>query len=860
MSNIRRFLQRLGHAFRPDRAEADLQREVASHLALLEDEYRRRGMSPEQVHTEARKAIGGAEQAKIRHRDARSFLWLDELFADVRQAWRTVIRNRRSSLAAMLILTTVGVVTTLTLGIADTVLFRALPYHDPDRVHVVMMTTDDAMDQRYTRVSNRVLQLFAEPRYGISAAGLIHDGPAIRIDTPDGPSGIVTASVTPGYFQVLGVRPVRGRLFSDHDADAGRYVALLAHATWLTRFGGAEDVVGQTVTLGDTTLDVVGVLPRGVFLPMLFGQVPEVFTVRRFPAATDEKFGAAYPVVRLSRDVTREQAQTALMTMARASRPADSTALPVLEPARTVLFPAGQTIMRWLVTCTLMLVALAAVNLASLLLVRGFGRARETGVKLALGASRARIVRPVLFEVLGVSLASGVAAVVIARAAFEPLLAYVPQITYGNAAVGIDSRVAVMAVGVVAASAVLATVASVWFSMRRDADVLIRSAGRGWSSMVTWRRGRVLVGAQIALTVVLVFGAAITAKAFAALLNVPLGFDPENVARMSIQHRPGETLPYLRVFQRLEARPDVVAVGAVSQVPFDRGTPDEGAQSDDGARLGGISYALPGYFDALRLLVVRGRGLTWTDDREDRDVAVLTEAGARALAPDGEVLGRTFTNGSRNRTFRVVGVVADPRHSIEGGLEPIAYALPPPVHRPFTLMIRTTHRNDELLHALQQSVRDELPDLRIGTVWFSDSIRNVTAFRNPRFQTIVLSTLSSVALVLTMVGIVGVLGCLVAARTRELAVRAAIGATPASLVRLVIRQGLAPVAAGVVAGLVATRWASGFAEAQLFAVDTSGVGAIVMTVVAVLTAALVAAWIPSRRAGRIDPVVALRAE
>lgn len=859
MSNLRRLWLRLVHAFRPERAEADLAREVASHLALLEDEYRQRGMSPEEAHTAARKAIGGAEQAKIRHRDTRSFRWLDELLTDVKQAWRTAVRNKRSTVSAVFILSVVGAVNALVFGLADAVLLRPLPYREADRVFIVQMMNESG--QRFTRVGNDVLQLFAQPAHGLSRAGILGSGPRITIDLPDGPSGVVTASATPSYFEVLGVRPEAGRLFSDADTETGGHVALLSYDGWRTRLGGRTDIVGTTVTLGNATLDVVGVLPPNVFLPTLFAEAPEVIVAAPYPGPNDEKAGAFYPVVRLDADTTIERAQAALTAVARANHTGPGApSIPALDPMRAVLFPAGQPIMRWLVACTLALVVLAGVNLAGLFLVRGFGRARDTGVKLALGASRTRIIRPVLLEVMGICVAGGLAALAVASQMFEPLLEYVPRLVYRNAPVGIDFRVGVITVAAIAMAALVSTLLATWFSSRRDADVLIRSAGGGRASVATWKRGRVLVAVQIALTVVLVFGAAITARAFVTLLNVPLGFDPTNVMISGMATSTSEALDYEHILRVLRDRPDVEAAGGVARTPFDRSAHDDGVSLPGGQQLG-LTYMLPGYFETIRRPLIRGRHVTWDDYRSDPGAVVVSATAAQVLAPGGDALGMSFAN-RHGRKLHVVGIVEDALYDV--GSDPQAsvygFAVAPERLRRLNVVVRTTHRSDVLLQHIQRQVSDQAPAARIHVGWWADDIFNVTGFRNPRFQTIVLSTLSGVALVLTMVGIVGVLGCLVAARTRELAVRAAIGATPGSLARLVIRQGMVPVAVGIIAGLIATRWAAGFAEAQLFVVDTQGAGALVTTAAAVIVAALVAAWIPSRRAGRIDPVVALRAE
>jgi predicted permease len=850
LSGLRRLCLRLVHALRPERAERDLAREVASHLALLEDELVRRGMTREQAYTEARKQLGGAESAKQLHRDNRSFRWLDELLIDVRQAWRTVIRNKRSTVASILILTTVGAVNALVFGLADAVLLRPLPYRDADRVFIVMMM-NEATGQRFTRVGNDVLQALARPDFGLSGAGILGDGPRITVNGPEGPTGIVTASATPNYFEVLGIRPAVGRAFADADTRVGRHVALLSHEAWQTHFGRDPDVVGASVALGNTTLDVVGVLPPGAFLPTFWGDAPAVVVAAPYPRAEDEKAGAFYPVVRLGDGTTVEQAQAALTAVAGASQTGTSaTSIPVLDSMRSVLFPAGRTIMSWLVACTLALVVLAGVNLAALFLVRGLGRARDTGVKLALGASRTRIIRPVFLEVTGICAVGGLVAVAIARQVFEPLLEYVPQIVYRNAPVGVDLRVGLITMAGVTLATCASTFLATWFSSRRDADALIRSAGGGRSSSTTWRRGRTLVTTQIALTVVLVFGAAITVRAFVTLLNAPLGFDPANVMTAGMVMPRTGTIDYEHVLRSIGARPGVESVGGAARMPFDGSGHDDGVALPDGRRLG-VTHILPDYFETIRRPLIRGRHVTWNDYRDDPGAVVVSESAARMLSANGDALGASFAN-RFGRTLHAVGIVADATYDVGGEPQASVYGFAgaPDALRRMNVVVRTTHRSDVLLQDLRMSMQDHFPTARIRLGWWHDSIANVTGFRNPRFQTMVLTSLSGVALVLTMVGIVGVMGSLVASRTKELAVRAAIGATPGSLVRLVVRQGLVPVAAGVVAGLVATRWASRFAEAQLFAVDTTGV----------VGATLAATVVPARRAGRVDPVSALKSE
>ena len=860
MAGLRRLLLQLLHAFRPDRAEAELAREVAAHLALLEDEYRRRGMTPDEARRAARRAIGGAEQAKIQHRDARSFRWLDEIAGDAREARRAMQRHWRSSLVAILILTIVGSVNAAILGIADGVLFRRLPYSSPERLRIIMMQ-GESTGGRYTLVPVDTLTLLEQPQPEFSRAGLIDDGPRIRVITPDGPVGLVTASATASYFEVLGVRPARGRLFSDDDVGRGTHVTLLTYGTWLARFGGREDVVGQSVQLGDVTLDVVGVLPDGLFLPMMFGTRPEIVTATAFPRQGD-RGGAFYPVARLADDVTSEQAQARLTAIARAAPMSGATraGLPVFDPVKSIMFPNGRPIMRWLIAATIALLVLACVNLASLMLVRSHGRSREVGVRLALGASRTRVIRPVLIEVVALSLAGGVLAVVLAKVIFPLLLAQVPRLAYGNAPVGVDLRVSLITVGACMSAALIFTFVPAWRAARRDAQSLIR-AGTSQGTAPGWKLGRPLVVLQVALAVVLVFGAVITGRAFVGLLQIPLGFDTENVATLVVTPPEGGYAQdfFPRALDTIRQRPDVIAAGAIGSHPFDGAAPDEGVRTASGQPAVGIAHALPGYFEAVRIPVVRGRPLALTDLRENPNAAVLSESAARVLFPDRDPLGATLDNG-RGRTFNVVGVVADVRKNLGSEQEPVVFAMPAPFRRILTFVVRTTHRDDVLLRDLQRSLREIAPASRVTAEWWADSIANVSEYRNPRFQTIVLGTLSAVALILTAFGLVGVVGFLVVARERELGIRAAIGATPGSLVRLVIGQSLVPVGVGVAIGLMATRWASRLAEAQLFDVDTKGAATLAITAGVIVITAIAAAWLPSRRAGRVDPVIILRAD
>jgi putative ABC transport system permease protein len=855
MAALRRWLARLRQALRPVH-DADVRRELAAHLALLEDEYRRRGMTSAAACHAARKALGGTEQVRMAHQDARGFRWIDELRVDARSAARTLVRHRRSTTVSVLILAIAGSVNAVTLGIADVVLFRPLPYRDPTAVRVLQMRNPKT-GQRYTRVPEHVMALLNGPHDTISAVGVIDggEGPRITITSSNESRGVVTAGATATYFDVLGVTPSRGRLLNERDV-VGRS-ALLSYEGWLRYFGGSESIVGQSVTLGGVSLDVVGVLPPGLFLPMMFGDKPAVITLAPVPQLTGNG-GAFYPVVRLARGVSLERAQASLDSLILAGLPNAETrqGLPVLDPPQTLLFTAGRPIMQALVLASVAFLILASVNLASLLLVRHRDQARDVGVRLALGATRTRIVRPLLFELIAISLAGTGCAVLLARSAFPSLLEQVPGVAYGSAPVGVDLRVALLTLGLGLLTTLVFSFVPTWRSVMHGARPLVITGGGAHSRQ--WRSGRPLVAAQVALTVLLVFSATVTARAFVTLLQTPLGFDPQQVARLSLGWRRGPDFQQqsVQLIAALSQSPDVIAIGAASQIPFDGSAPDEGVRMAGTTRVG-IRYVLPGFFDAAGISILRGRALMPADTESDPGAAVVSASGARALFGSRDPLGETFES-ERGRSFHVVGISADILQGIGDDSYAQALVVPGRDLRRLTLLARLRTNRDTALRTLEQAVRSASPGTSVTATWWSESISNVTAYRNPRFQTIVLGTLSVVALLLTAVGIVGVVGFLVASRTRELAIRAAIGATPRSLVAMVVRQGLAPVAAGLATGLLGTQWAARFAEAQLFKVDTTGFAAVATAAAIVIAMGLVATYLPSRRASRLNPADILR--
>jgi hypothetical protein len=275
--------------------------------------------------------------------------------------------------------------------------------------------------------------------------------------------------------------------------------------------------------------------------------------------------------------------------------------------------------------------------------------------------------------------------------------------------------------------------------------------------------------------------------------------------------------------------------------------------------VGGIVHVLPGYFETISIPLLRGRTLNRDDARGGADVAVITDSAARILFPGRDPIGGSFSN-SRGRRFTVVGAVADIRNSLDREPEPLAYVIPQDETRVMTLVIRAQSRKESTVAAIRRGIGGIAPGRLVEARWWNDSIQGMTAYRNPRFQTLVFGTFAGLALLLIALGTFGVVSFSVAARTREIGVRMALGATPRSLVGMMVGQTLAPIAAGLILGLVLTRWLSKLAEAQLYKVETNDPIMTVIAALVVIAIAVLAAYAPARRASRIDPLAVLRAE
>jgi predicted permease len=676
------------------------------------------------------------------------------MFQDLALACRRLRHAPAFTAVAVLTLAlTIGANTAI-FAIADAVLFRPLPYSDPGRVHV-LMTRDPHTGRHLSSVPFAYLQAIDEYHRGLGEVGLrgpvtmtVHAG-------VDGAEWMEAIAVTPGYLRVLGVQPVRGRLLDVTD-QPGR-AAVITHESWQRRFGGDEQIIGRSESLGSEPRDIVGVLPPGFMVPaaalnFLYSAAgrPEFLTRGAPPGVSSDSDVPGVvtgglsdeAVVRLEPGVTLEQAQAEIDALLAPLREGRLDHVVLVSP-RAVLFPTGRPMMVFLVAAAALVLLMGCAHLANMLLARHRSRERELGVHAALGATRLRIVRPILLEALIVGTTAAALAVLTTALTFDLLLRQVPPIAYGSAPVGVDVRVAVFAVTLGVLAGVAFAVVPAW-SARLDVQTLLTGrSGAGRSGYTAFAYP--MVAMQVALAIVLVFGAVIAGRAFVSILRVPLGFSPENLVAIHVQPNPFTTPDlrgfYTRAIEALERRGDVQAAGAGGSVPTDGFRRAEVVDLSGDQRPVDVLYALPGYLEAVGMSLVRGRRLTWTDVA-DANVAVMSESAARALFRNEDALGAAFTT-RQGRQFTVVGVVSDVQRSLGRELDPPAYVIPPPdMTRAMTLVARMRGRGPRALDEMRREIGRLTPDAAVTAVWWADAINALTEYRNPRFQILVASRAS----------------------------------------------------------------------------------------------------------------------
>jgi len=873
--------QRTLGLFRGRRREDELADEIEQHLAHLAEEHEHRGLSPREARLAARREFGGVAQTREAFRDQRRWPSIETLLQDIRFATRALIKDRGTTFAAIALLT-IGVGTTVVMAdVLDRLLLRDPEHVDrPDLARRLYEQTDNGAPSRM--YSNYVtLEKLANglPRevevwgaFQNERIGMGHGSAAHYVDT---------IGCTEGYFDVLGLTPALGVLPSTkrHVVADG---VVISHALWQRDFGGAMDVVGKPLRLGKRMYTVVAVMPRG------FAGIDDDPVDLWLPLASRKdtdpawKTGTHYfglmGLFRLRPDVSRREAEvhasqvyTAVNSLAYmdGKKHRHQIIFGELPPAR---HPAGTGTVRVLLpiaAVSTLVLLIACGNVGNLLLVRGLRRAPELALKTALGATRLRLLRETFVEALLLAIgAGGTALVVVMTVGVFVRRYFLPPMA--ATAVPLDVRLTLLTVGVCALAALLLSLAPAMRLTRARMATPGRITLRGGPSHLL----DVFVGTQVALTVPLLVGASLFAVSVWLARQDDFGYAVPHVGVVSSDlvedGRPAEQhVAHERIRDRLATLPGIVAASLVGSPPF-RGGYCITYQIPGGAPGSGLCPIMnvvdERFFDVMRLRVTRGRVFTAGENAAAAaPVVVINEAMQRKHWPDRSPIGTCMTIDAIP-CVRVIGVVENGGGGpyLPDKSDPIAlYFLPigrfPDRIAPRAVIFRSSEDPSRLLGTVQRASHESSPNLPFVDAW------PVSEVLEPQLKPLQLGStvflaLSALALAIAAAGLIVVTAHGVTRRTREMGIHLSLGATPGIVVRLMLRRTLMALAIGLVAGLGLAFAGSRLFTDLLYRVEPRDPRVFAACAVTLLIAGTLAAWLPARRAGRIDPSVALRTE
>jgi predicted permease len=888
---MRRFLIRLLNVFHARRAEDDLARETAAHLALLEDDYRRRGLPADDARFAARRAFGGVEQAKDRQRDARSFPLLDDARRDLGHAARLLRRDPLFALTAVLSLAIgIGANTTI-FTVANAVLFRPpAGVAAPERLVDIGTRTPgggfgNSSYPNYLDFRQRTTTL-----EGVYAYSLFPQAMSFGSGGTAGTERIFGTLVSGNYFSLLGAAPAAGRLFSGDEADqpGSNSVVVLSHRFWTRRFNRDPAIIGRTVAVNGRPLTVLGVAAEGfqgtgiragdAWVPVSAFAIASSLTNRASawllaggrvkPGIPARQAAAELDAIGRALAAEYPEENRGIGLVAETSSPVPGSRLPV------AIFFA------FLMAIAALVLVIASANLAGVLLARASARRQEIAVRLAMGAGRARLVRQLLAETLMLFSLGGVAGLALARGLTSGLVSLLPALPFPvDVSLALDVRAVLFTAGLALVAAVLSGLVPALQASK--ADVVSALKGDAFAPAGV-RLRHAFVIAQVAFSILLVVVAGLFVRALQAAGAGDPGFDPHGVELASLDLAlagyTSTTGPRFidELADRLRALPDVqrASVAAVLPGGFEtqrRRIAVPGVAPPDGRRFFDVDWnnVAPAYFSTLAIPLVAGRDFTAADRDGTQPVVIVGEGTARQFWPGQDAVGKHVIlqpsgaggRGQNPSTLLIVGVARDVKAStlIDGLSQSLVYA---PLQQQYlarvTLVARTTHgqRIADEIRSLVTSLNPNLPIVTSQTLEDAAALGLVP-------QRVVVSVAGGLGLIgalLASIGIYGIAAYAVARRTREVGIRIALGARRADVVAMVLHQGIRLAVIGSAIGLVLAAGASRALVVFLFGVSPLdpvifGGAAAMFTCVG-----LAACYLPARRASRIDPLTALRYE
>jgi putative ABC transport system permease protein len=864
------------------RADSELDEEVRAYARMLAEEKERAGMTAEEARRAAAIEVGGVEQVKESVRDVRLGTFLGTVAADVRYGLRALGRNPGFAVAAVLALA-LGIGSTAAIfSVVNAVLLRPLPYRQPDRLAVLLHRRVNPVAPANFLDWKRQSTAFEE----MGAA----DNWVPNLTGGSQPESVQALRVTANILRMLGIPPLAGRVFLPEEEEPGEeHEVVLSHRLWQRRYAGNRKIVGQSVLLNGQPYTVVGVMPRGFDFPPFWATGTELWVPNVLATRAANRTGQSLRVFgRLKRGATLKFARAEMAAItARLEKqfPGSNREVTVASLKETVVGDVRPALLVLLAAVAFVLL-IACANVAHMLLARSAARQREVAVRAALGASRARMIRQFLTESLVLASFGGAGGVLLALWGTNLLVSLGPTHLPRLETVALDVRVLAFTLGISLLTGFAFGLAPALKASRRDLTESLREGERGATEGS--QRGllrNVLIASEFALALVLLIGAGLMLRSFAALEAIDPGFDPRRVLTLMVSvagtreaEPPLRAGFYRQALQQIRAVPGVASASAINHLPLagdiwgwsftieGRPTPAPGESPDAAYRV-----TLSGYFTAMGIPILKGRDIAESDDLRAPGVVVVNEWLAKRHWPGENPLGKriTFDDLDKNpHWLTVVGVVKNTVRSdwaaAEEGevylsyLQHHKYQEDPGSHYSYlTFVVRANVEPAALALSVRRALSSLDKTVTISQVQTMEQVVTQATAR-PRFYLLLLAAFASIALVLAAVGIYGVISYSVSRRTHEIGLRMALGAGERDVLRLVVRQGMRVALAGAAAGLLGALLLTRLMSTLLYGVQSTDPATFLAVTVVLTGVAVVASYIPARRAARIDPLVALR--
>lgn len=866
-----RFFRKLRTLLHKNRLDADMADEMRMHVELQAERNLAAGMSPDEARYAAQRAFGGVEQIKERCRDQRGLVWLEHVGRDLRFAFASLRKNPAFTLAAVFTLVVGLGATTTIFTIIDAVVWRPLPYAEPGRLVT------------HWGFSPATLRIWEEEQAVVDRIET-HRPRGMVLSSDTEPRQVMADAVSPGLFGLLGRMPALGHPFAEIHAETGNHrVAVVSHAFWQSHFGGDPAVVGRELVLDDEPYTVIGVMPRGFGFPR--PNIALWLPLRRPQSDADqnervEMIGRLRPGVSLAAAKEVAKSLNERLNQAHPQPRGWNVSLAGLDDSR--VNPGPRKMMLMFLGAVGFVLLIACTNVANLLLVRAAVRQREFAMRVALGAGGGRLIQQVLTESLVLVAGGAAGGLLFAQWAVRTLWLAAPrELTFLTInEVRMDWRVFAFTTAVVAVVTLLCGALPALRVARTDAN---QAAGLGSRAATPsrrqqrWQHGFVI--AQSALAFVLLVGAGLLMRGFLRLNAVDPGFDLRGLSALSIQlpvQRYPSAVHRQNFFEQLRER--VAAVPGVTEMAFAVGIPPQSGGFGMSVEIEiegrapdklGASEWLPfnkvddDYFRTLRIPLLRGRGFGPQDVAGGPPSIIINDQMARRFWGDTDPIGQRVRFNPRQAWLTIVGVVGDVKamnlSDQNGDLEYYRPVRQEGYGGYMTLAIRTAGEAEPALPAIRQQLLALDPKLPIASLATARALMAET-LATPRFCLALMAVFAAVALFLAAIGLYGVMSYTVAQRTQEIGVRIALGGTPGDIVRVVAGRGLALTAIGLALGAVAAVPLTQFLETMLFEVSALDPATFATVAVLLASAGAGACWLPARRAAKVDPMAALRAE